>query len=310
MKNAIFLMGPTASGKTGAAIELAKRFPVELINVDSAQIYRGMDIGTAKPDTETLARCPHRLMNILDPAERYSAAQFREDALCEMREISAAGNIPLLVGGTGLYFRALEKGLAELPDADAEMREKIDTEAAQKGWPAMHAELAKVDPESAARISPNDPQRIQRALEVWRLTGRPLTAHWHQDEKTEFPYRLLKLAVAPAHRKHLHQRIEQRFEQMMKEGFLGEVRRLYERGDLSPDLPSIRAVGYRQLWAYLAGEISLEEAVRQGIVASRRYAKRQMTWLRGEADLEWFDSEAPDLPEQLARRVAEFLQKA
>lgn len=299
-------MGPTASGKTGVALELAQRFPVALVNVDSAQIYRGMDIGTAKPDEATRRRFPHRLMDILDPAERYSAAQFREDALREMAEITAMGRVPLLVGGTGLYFRTLEHGLSELPKADAEVRAAIDAEAAECGWPAMHAKLAAVDPESAARISPNDPQRIQRALEVFRLTGITLSEHWRASEREPFPWRLLKLALAPP-RPELHRRIEARFRQMMAEGFLEEVARLRDRGDLDLSLPSMRSVGYRQLWEHLSGECDLEEAVRRAVVASRRYAKRQMTWFRGEPRVEWFDPTEAETAERIAARVAAFL---
>lgn len=297
---AIFLMGPTASGKTGAAIALAERFPVQLINVDSAQIYRGMDIGTAKPDRETRERYPHRLMDILDPAERYSAARFREDALREMHEITASGEVPLLVGGTGLYFRALERGLADMPAADPEVRAGIDAEAAHAGWPAMHAKLAKADPEAAARIDPNDPRRIQRALEIFRLTGEPMSAHWQAEQEkagkagefpSQFPWRVLKIGIAPKDRAELHQRIEARFKAMMAAGFLEEVRALKARGDLDPDMPSMRAVGYRQLLEHLDGMCDLDEAVRRGIVASRRYAKRQMTWFRSEPGLRWMDDE-------------------
>ncbi|HEX6930121.1 MAG TPA: tRNA (adenosine(37)-N6)-dimethylallyltransferase MiaA [Gammaproteobacteria bacterium] len=304
---AIFLMGPTASGKTGAAIAVAKRFPVELVNVDSAQIYRGMDIGTAKPDRETRARYPHRLMDILDPSERYSAARFREDALREMREITAGGRVPLLVGGTGLYFRALERGLADMPPANPELREAIDSEARQKGWAALHAELLRVDPEAAARIAPTDPQRIQRALEIFRLTGEPMSTHWKvrssEAQTGEFPWQVLKIALAPRDRTELHRRIEARFHAMMAAGFLEEVRGLKARGDLDPGMASTRAVGYRQLWEHLAGEYDLDEAVRRGIVASRRYAKRQMTWFRGEADLRWVDDES-----SLLARVSTFLE--
>jgi len=304
---AIFLMGPTASGKTGAALALAERFPVQLINVDSAQIYRGMDIGTAKPEPAVREQYPHRLMDILDPVERYSAAQFRDDALQEMQEITASGQVPLLVGGTGLYFRALERGLAELPGADPEIRQEIDAAATERGWPALHAELSRLDPESATRISPNDPQRIQRALEVYRLTGEPLSALWQTAEPAEFPYRVLKLALAPVDRAELHRRIEARFAGMMVRGLLDEVRTLRARGDLSAGLPSMRSVGYRQLWEYLAGECELDEAVRRSIVASRRYAKRQMTWFRAEPDLVWLDSAAPDFERRLCDAAAAFL---
>ena len=307
---AIFLMGPTASGKTATAIALAKRFPVGLINVDSAQVYRGMDIGTAKPDAATREMYPHRLMDILDAAEPYSAARFRDDALHEMREIVAQGRVPLLVGGTGLYFRALEQGLAALPGADASVRAALDAEAARHGWPALHRQLAQVDPESAARISANDPQRIQRALEVHRLTGRTLTEHWQASRREALPYRVLKLVLAPGDRAELHRRIEARFRDMMAAGFLDEVRALKARGDLGPDAPGVRAVGYRQLWAHLDGECDLDEAVRRGIVASRRYAKRQMTWFRAEAGAQWFDVGAPGGVESVIDAVGTFLAEA
>lgn len=301
-------MGPTASGKTGVALHLAEHLPVQLINVDSAQIYREMDIGTAKPDAETRQRYPHRLMDMLDPAERYSAARFREDALREMHAISESGQIPLLVGGTGLYFRALERGLAPLPGADPDVRAAIDAAASRDGWAAMHAELARVDPESAARISSNDPQRIQRALEVYRLTGQPLTQLWKTEEPADFPYEVLKIGLVPAERSELHRRIESRFRQMMAAGFLEEVRALKQRGDLSIDLPSMRSVGYRQLWEHLAGNIELDEAVRQAIVASRRYAKRQMTWFRGEPDVRWFDSTSQGVAGQVQQQAESFLR--
>ena len=304
---ALFLMGPTASGKTGLALSIARRFPVELINVDSAQIYRGMDIGTAKPDAETRARYPHRLMDILDPADRYSAARFREDALREMEAIIEVGRIPLLVGGTGLYFRALERGLADMPGADPEIRAGIDALAAAKGWAAVHAALEKVDPASAARIGPNDPQRLQRALEVYRITGKSIQDLWQAAELQHFPYRILKLGVAPSERSELHRRIEARFSGMMASGFLDEVRALKSRGDLSADLPSMRSVGYRQLWEHLEGAFDLDEAARQAIVASRRYAKRQMTWFRAEPGLEWLNSTEPDFETRAARKISEFL---
>ncbi len=304
---AIFLMGPTASGKTGASLALAERLPVQLVNVDSAQIYRGMDIGTAKPDAATRERYPHRLMDILDPAERYSAARFREDALCEMAEIVSAGNVPLLVGGTGLYFRVLERGLAQLPAADAGVRAEIDAQAAREGWPAMHRRLADVDPQSAARISANDPQRIQRALEIFHLTGEPMSAHWEAETAQELPYRVLKVGLVPGERAELHRRIASRFQQMMAEGFLDEVRALMARGDLHPDLPSMRAVGYRQLWEHLCGETDLEEAMRRAIVASRRYAKRQMTWFRAEPGIEWLDTAETASGKRLLDAVTAFL---
>lgn len=305
---AIFLMGPTASGKTGVALHLAEHFPVQLINVDSAQIYRGMDIGTAKPDLETRERYPHYLMDILDPVDRYSAARFRDDALHEMHRITRTGDVPLLVGGTGLYFRALERGLAEMPAADADIRAEIDAQAERDGWPALHAELARVDPESAARISPNDPQRVQRALEVYRLTGEPLSVLWQRAQETDFPYRVLKVALAPRDRTALHHRIENRFHAMMAAGLLEEVRSLKARGDLDKNQPSMRSVGYRQLWEHLDGECPLDEAVRRAIVASRRYAKRQMTWFRAEPDTHWLDAMSPDLENDVRRLAQAFLE--
>lgn len=304
---AIFLMGPTASGKTGGALHLAQHFPVQLINVDSAQIYRGMDIGTAKPDLETRKRYPHYLMDILDPAERYSAARFRDDALHEMRRITQEGDVPLLVGGTGLYFRALERGLAELPAADAEVRAEIEAQAEREGWPALHAELASADPESATRISPTDPQRLQRALEVYRLTGEPMSVLWQRAQENEFPYRVLKIALAPQDRAELHRRIESRFHAMMAAGLLEEVRGLKARG-INKDLPSMRSVGYRQLLEYLDGECDLEEATRRSIVASRRYAKRQMTWFRAEPDTHWLDAMSPNLENEVRRLAQAFLE--
>ena len=304
---AICVMGPTAAGKTAAAFALADEFPVDIISVDSAQVYRGMDIGTAKPDRATLERYPHRLIDILDPAERYSAAQFREDALREMESITGAGRIPLLVGGTGLYFRALLEGLSDLPEADEATRAAIEADAADRGWAVMHTELAEVDPETAARISPNDPQRIQRALEVHRLTGTPMSAQLGQKSAAPAPYRFLKFGIAPADRAELHRRIESRFNEMMAAGFLDEVRRLHERGDLHPDLPSIRAVGYRQLWSHLDAEFDRAESIRQGIVASRRYAKRQLTWFRKEPELRWLDSTEAGHVETLLSQVKKAL---
>jgi tRNA dimethylallyltransferase len=286
---AICLMGPTASGKTDLAIALRHHLPLEIISVDSAMVYRGMDIGTAKPDAATLAEAPHRLIDILDPAEAYSAARFREDALREMAAIRAAGRIPLLVGGTMLYYRALEQGLSPLPEADPELRRQLEAEAAAEGWQALHQRLAEVDPEAAARIHPNDPQRLSRALEVYLISGQTLSELWRQEAET-LPYRLLKMAVAPPDRADLHQRIAERFMQMLQQGLVEEVESLYHRGDLHPELPSIRCVGYRQVWQYLAGELSRSEMSDKGIVATRQLAKRQFTWLRGEQNLHWFSS--------------------
>lgn len=289
---AIFLMGPTASGKTALAAELYKHLPVEVISVDSALIYRGMDIGTAKPTPQELSETPHRLIDILDPSESYSAADFRRDALREMAEIVAAGRIPLLVGGTMLYYKALLEGLSPLPSADASVRERIEAEAVEQGWAALHQRLKEIDPTAAARIHQNDPQRLSRALEVFYISGKTLTELTQIAGET-LPYRVHQFAIAPASRERLHQRIEARFHQMMAAGFEDEVRQLMARGDLHPDLPSIRCVGYRQMWMYLLGEIEREEAVYRGICATRQLAKRQMTWLRGWPEAEWLDSEQP-----------------
>jgi tRNA dimethylallyltransferase len=280
---AVLLMGPTASGKTQLAVELVSRLPCEIVSVDSAMIYRGMDIGTAKPSPDVLARAPHRLIDICDPTETYSAARFRADALREMRAISAAGRIPLLVGGTMLYFRALSRGLSVLPSADAELRGQIARDAMEQGWEAMHRRLNAVDPVSARRIHPRDPQRIQRALEVYLLTGVPMATLLNRKaEEAEPPYRLLKLAYAPSDRAALHRRIEERFLRMLELGFEQEVCALWARGDLSPEMPSMRSVGYRQMLKYLLGEYTFDQMVQRGIIATRQLSKRQMTWLRGE----------------------------
>ena len=289
---AICIMGPTASGKTALAVELVKRFPCEIVSVDSAMIYRGMDIGTAKPGPGILAAAPHRLIDILDPAESYSAARFRADALREMRNISAAGKVPLLVGGTMLYFDVLQHGISPLPGADPAVRTELEARAAREGWPALHAELERRDPLAASRIKPNDRQRIQRALEVCYIAGRPLSELQAAAAVETSEYRYLKLALAPSDRAVLHEMIERRFRSMMSQGFLDEVRGLRARGDLHADMPSMRAVGYRQLWEHLESGGSLEDAVRRGIVATRQYAKRQLTWLRRETEVRWFDSDA------------------
>jgi tRNA dimethylallyltransferase len=280
-------MGPTAAGKTGLAIELARRLDAEIISVDSALVYRGLDIGTAKPSPGLRAEIPHHLLDLLDPAEAYSAGRFRRDALAVMEALRSRGRLPILVGGTMLYFRALQRGLAPLPQADPALRAALDEEAKRRGWPALHSELARVDPQAAARIRPGDSQRIQRALEVWRLSGTPLSTLQAVQAQPPEGWAFLKIALAPPSREQLHAAIEHRFMDMMAAGFLGEVEGLYARGDLHAGLPAIRAVGYRQLWACLAGEFGLDEAVRRGIVATRRLAKRQMTWLRAEAGLHW-----------------------
>ncbi|MCH5509631.1 tRNA (adenosine(37)-N6)-dimethylallyltransferase MiaA [Pseudomonas syringae] len=301
---AIFLMGPTAAGKTDLAIELTKVLPCELISVDSALVYRGMDIGTAKPSKTQLAEHPHRLIDILDPAQSYSAADFRSDALAAMAEITARGNIPLLVGGTMLYFKALLDGLADMPAADTQVRAQLEADAQAFGWQALHDQLAVVDPVSAARIHPNDPQRLIRALEVYRVSGMSMTAHREQQTaqsteaaasgRQQLPYTVANLAIAPADRKVLHQRIALRFEQMLDQGFLDEVLALRSRGDLHSGLPSIRAVGYRQVWDHLDGKLTRDEMQERGIIATRQLAKRQFTWLRSWDDLHWLDSLASD----------------
>ncbi|MEQ7919763.1 tRNA (adenosine(37)-N6)-dimethylallyltransferase MiaA [Xanthomonas sp. WHRI 1810A] len=307
---AIFLMGPTAAGKTDLAIELTKVLPCELISVDSALVYRGMDIGTAKPSKALLGAYPHRLIDILDPSESYSAADFRRDALSAMAEITARGKIPLLVGGTMLYFKALLEGLADMPAADPEVRAQLESEARSKGWQALHDELAAIDPVSAARIHPNDPQRLSRALEVYRVSGLSMTAH--RDQQTaqsaeaaasgchQLPYTVANLAIAPLDRSVLHTRIAQRFTHMLDQGFVEEVVALRSRGDLHSNMPSIRAVGYRQVWDHLDGKLTRDEMQERGIIATRQLAKRQFTWLRSWEDLHWLDSLACDnLPRAL-----------
>ena len=307
---AIFLMGPTAAGKTDLAIELTKVLPCELISVDSALVYRGMDIGTAKPSKALLDAYPHRLIDILDPSESYSAADFRRDALSAMAEITARGKIPLLVGGTMLYFKALLEGLADMPAADPEVRAQLESEARSKGWQALHDELAAIDPVSAARIHPNDPQRLSRALEVYRVSGLSMTAHRDQQtaqsaeaaasECHQLPYTVANLAIAPLDRSVLHTRIAQRFTHMLDQGFVDEVVALRSRGDLHSNLPSIRAVGYRQVWDHLDGKLTRDEMQERGIIATRQLAKRQFTWLRSWEDLHWLDSLACDnLPRAL-----------
>ena len=307
-RNALVLTGPTASGKTALACELSERFPLELVSVDSALVYRGLEIGAAKPDAATLARYPHALIDIRDPAEPYSAADFRADALAVMRDITARGRVPLLVGGTGLYFRALQQGLSSLPEADPAIRERLSEEAARLGWPILHERLLKLDPAAAARIGPNDAQRIQRALEVIELTGRPLSEQQQGGNGERFPWRVLKLALLPADRAPLHARIARRFDAMLAEGFLDEVRRLRARGDLHADLPAIRAVGYRQAWEHLDGRTPLAEFRDRGIFATRQLAKRQITWLRGELDARVLDPDRPGLAARAADALALFLQ--
>ena len=296
---AILLMGPTASGKTDLALALADRLPCDLISVDSALVYRGMDIGTAKPPPEVLARVPHRLIDVCNPADAYSAARFCEDALAAMAEITARGRIPLLVGGTMLYFRALQQGLSPLPKSDPLVRADLVERADRLGAEAMHRWLAEVDPTAAAQIHPNDPQRVQRALEVFLLTGQPMTELW-RSRSEPLPYRTLKLVRSPRDRATLHQRIALRFEAMLEAGFEDEVRGLWQRGDLHPELPSMRSVGYRQMLQYLLGDHSYEEMSERAVIATRQLAKRQYTWLRSEPDCVWIWDDEPVLQQAMA----------
>lgn len=313
MPPAIFLMGPTASGKTDLALQLADALPCEIISVDSALIYRGMDIGSAKPNAEILQKYPHHLIDILDPAQSYSAAQFREDALQAMAEITSRGRIPLLVGGTMLYFKALTEGLAAMPSADPVVRARLEQRAVSEGWAALHAELQRIDPVSALRIHPNDPQRLLRALEVWHLSGQTMTQLRAQQDlekqqllasnRAHLPYNVATFAIAPQQRSILHERIAQRFHLMLEQGFLAEVEALRQRGDLHIDLPSIRAVGYRQAWAYLDGDYAYEEMIERGIIATRQLAKRQFTWLRSWRDIEWLDSLSSETKDQALKKL-------
>jgi tRNA dimethylallyltransferase len=301
---AVAIMGPTASGKTAAALEIARHLPCEIISVDSALIYRGMDIGTAKPSLEELASVPHHLIDILDPLDAYSAMQFRTDTLRLSMDIIARGKLPLLVGGTMLYFKVLRDGLDELPQADPGLRAQLDEEAARIGMPAMHARLAELDPVTAARLKPNDSQRIQRALEISLLTGGPMSALLSQKTAEELPFDLLPLALEPSDRAVLHERIALRFDLMLKDdALLNEVRKLRARGDLHPGLPSIRCVGYRQAWEYLDGEIDYATMREKGIIATRQLAKRQLTWLRSMPDRIVIDCNAPDATQQVLSKV-------
>jgi len=311
---AIFLMGPTASGKTGVAVELAQRLPVELISVDSALVYRGMDIGTAKPDAATLARAPHHLIDIIAPTEAYSAAAFRHDALRLMADVTARKKIPLLVGGTMLYFKALREGLSNLPQADPEVRAMLDAEVAQHGIAQMHRQLAKVDAVTAARLAPNDTQRIQRAMEIYRITGQPMSALLRKPlsreremgrDEGELPYRILSIALVPSDRARLHARIATRFRAMLELGLPDELKMLRSKYPLHPDLPSMRCVGYRQAWQYIEGEITEAELLDKGIVATRQLAKRQLTWLRSMPDNIELDSLAPGLLQTVLDMLAE-----
>lgn len=292
---AVFIMGPTATGKTDLAIALAEELPMDIISVDSAMVYRGMDIGSAKPDAQTLVRAPHRLIDICDPAEAYSAGRFRDDALVEMQQITSGGRFPLLVGGTMLYFRALQQGIADLPDADPEIRRQLDQQASDMGWKAMHQRLQKIDPESALRIHPNDPQRIQRALEVYEISGKTMTEFWREQGADALAYRRVKIALMPPDRIELRSMITRRFDTMLDAGLVEEVEALYRRNDLSAELPAIRAVGYRQIWAMLAGEYDFETMREKAINATAQLAKRQMTWLRKEDDCNFFNPKSVKL---------------
>ncbi|MGH8051405.1 MAG: tRNA (adenosine(37)-N6)-dimethylallyltransferase MiaA [Arenimonas sp.] len=286
---AIALMGPTASGKTALAIEWAKRLQTEIISVDSALVYRGMDIGSAKPDAEEQSGIPHHLIDIREPLETYNAADFAKDALPLMEQLGGQNRIPLLVGGTGLYFRALLDGLSDMPAADEEMRAEIQAQAEVRGWPAMHEKLTQVDQAAGIRIKPNDVQRITRALEVFQKTGIPIS-EWQQNSvRKKFPFRVLRICIAPKDRAVLHERIAQRFDLMLEQGFLTEMRTLMANSQLHRDLPSMRAVGYRQAWRHLMGETNAEQFREEAIAATRQLAKRQLTWFRGELDLCWFD---------------------
>lgn len=306
----ITLMGPTASGKSAASLLLAERFGCEIITVDSAQVFKGMDIGTAKPSIEEQQRIRHHLLDIRDPAENYSVAEFRKDALFLIDEILARGNVPLLVGGTNLYFRALLQGLSDLPAANAEIRAEIEVQAQSLGWVVMHQYLQNVDPVSAARIHSTDSQRIQRALEVYKISGKTMTELYQlQESASVFPYRNVKIIMAPQDRSWLHQRIAVRFKQMLEQGIVSEVQSLYLRGDLTSDLPAVRAVGYRQVWAYLENKYDERQMHEKAVIATRQLAKRQLTWLRKEQDATWFECSAAGVLAEVERFVARQLHQ-
>ena len=302
-------MGPTASGKSSLSIQLARALDCEIISVDSALVYRGMDIGTAKPGAAERSDIPHHLIDILDPVESFSTGEFRAKASQLMNDISRRGRVPLLTGGTMLYFNSLLVGLAELPPANYSIRRQLEKQAAESSWQALHQKLQLIDPESAARIHPNDPQRIERALEVYEITGKPLTLHHAEAKGQKIPYQMIKLVIAPAQRKHLHQQIALRFQQMLADGFIKEVETLYRRGDLTVKTPSMRAVGYRQAWLYLQGEYDYETMIDKAIVATRQLAKRQLTWLRREQDAAWFDTEQLRLFDKVIDNVRQMVKK-
>lgn len=304
----ICLMGPTAVGKTPLAVEMVKRFPLEIVSVDSAMVYLHMDIGTAKPTAQVLNIAPHRLINLLDPKDAYSAGQFREDALREMDDIIVHGRIPLLVGGTMLYFRVLQQGLANLPRADINLRNELQMRAEKEGWEALHAFLASIDPKAAERIHVNDSQRIQRALEVYLLTNKPMSTWQAEDTHSLSGYHLHNLVINPADRKYLHERIAKRFLQMLDLGLIEEVRQLYERGDLTKELPSMRSVGYREVWDYLDGQLKYEEMCDKAIVSTRQLAKRQMTWLRSWPDTTCLDAQSKRMMDEAFKWIDEIVK--
>lgn len=303
----ICIAGPTAAGKSASVLTLAEHLPIEIINVDSATIYRGMDIGTAKPSAAEQSLVPQHLLDIRDPSESYSAADFYHDTLRLIQEIQQRGRIPILAGGTMMYYKTLREGLHDLPSADEALRHAIEQEAAEKGWATMHAQLHQLDPVTAERLSPNDSQRIQRALEVIILTGKPLSVLFAEQKNHDIPYQFITISLEPENRADLHARIAERFQQMMDKGFLEEVRHLYQRGDLHTNLPSIRCVGYRQLWGHLAGEVDLDTAIEQGIAATRQLAKRQITWLRSQPDRIQINCFDQNVPQQVLHQVKSLL---
>jgi len=303
MSSVIFLMGPTASGKTELAVRLSKELPIDIISVDSVMVYRGLDIGSAKPSAKILATAPHRLIDICDPSESYSAAQFCDDALAEIKASFSHKRIPLLVGGTFLYFKALQNGLSPLPSADQTVRQQLALQAENIGWKAMHARLQNIDPDSAIRIHYNDPQRIQRALEVYDITGKTMSELVNCSNNKQLPYPILKIVVANKDRAQLHRNIANRFQKMLNQGLVAEVEALYSREDLHAELPAIRAVGYRQVWEYLAGDIDKQAMQEQAVIATRQFAKRQFTWLRSDAEVDWLDATSETIYEQVLKRV-------
>ncbi|THB68497.1 MAG: tRNA (adenosine(37)-N6)-dimethylallyltransferase MiaA [Gammaproteobacteria bacterium] len=306
-KKVFYLMGPTASGKTVAAIELHKKLGMEVVSVDSAMVYKGMDIGTAKPSLYELAECPHRLIDFLDPSTPYSAADFIADAKEHIEDIFASGKVPLLVGGTMLYFRSLENGLSELPDANQDIRSKIEAEAKEKGWPELHSKLQKIDLQMAVRLSPNDSQRIERALEVYEITGKPMSQLLEENRAEPLPYEIIKVALQLSSRETLHERIRRRFMQMLEQGFVSEVEALMVRGDLDMSLPSVRSVGYRQVWQYLQQEMTYEEMIERAVIATRQLAKRQLTWLKTEQNCKTIVSDNENYQPQICEHFEKFI---